>query len=86
MVPKWRIAFLHVIVAQKTLYFVEKLKHWEKVLVYWPHINLTHNLPKHFIYSRDLGFGIKDQNKNKLIKTMLIRNTIVEDNKIIQVV
>ena len=24
MAPKWRIAFLHVIVAQKTLYFVEK--------------------------------------------------------------
>ena len=25
------------------------------MLFYWQHVYLTHNLPKHFIYSRDLG-------------------------------
>ena len=30
MAPKWGIAFLHVIVAQKTLYFVEIAYKWKK--------------------------------------------------------
>ena len=59
MVPKWCIEFLHVIVAQKTLYFVVIAQTGgKKVLFYWQHINLTHNLPKHFIYSRDLGVAM----------------------------
>ena len=38
--------------------FVEIAKHGGKVLFYWQHINLTHNLPKHFIYSRDFGVAM----------------------------